>query len=385
MSAGLYVHVPFCAKKCLYCNFYSVIGTAPQIQDYATALQQEIDLFSNRAVWKTQQFSTIYFGGGTPSLLPPHQISSILVKLTNSFSFASSPEITLEANPESTSRQHLKLYRGMGFNRINIGIQSFFPHSLELLGRIHNVQQATSSIRHARLSGFDNIGIDLIFGIPGQTFTEWETCLETALAFEPEHISTYSLTLEKGTALTHLIESGTYRNVDEESERRQYLHAIDFLSAHGYEHYEISNFARTGFRSVHNQLYWNRAPYLGLGPSAHSFYPNIRYSNFSDLVTWHTQVRKGRRPVEMMERLSPDQQMLEWIFLGLRKREGFRVSDFNDRFKVNFEQKYRAVLKKLNDRHRRDDAEPFLVFDNGWLKLSRRGLLLYDSICAEFA
>ena len=381
---GIYIHIPFCLQKCNYCNFYSEIGPREKYTNYLEALKIEINKYQTDEFWANAVFNTIYLGGGTPSILSIQQIEKLLSGLNNGFHFVDSPEITLEVNPETVDYEKLIHLKEAGINRLNIGIQSFHEAELKLLNRIHSAQQGLKIIKDAQKAGFENLGIDLIFGIPGQTLKMWQTNLKHAISLEIQHLSTYGLTYEPGTPLSRLAEEGKIALCPETLERDMYWETIDYLSAAGFEHYEISNFARPGFRSQHNQIYWRDEPYLGLGASAHSFQPSQRWWNVNSLAIYQKKLLQGEPPVQSRETLTEEQQILEFIMLGLRRKEGIDLSGFEQKFAINFLSHFENVLEKLNFYQNNSNANKWLVLENGYLRLTRAGFMIYDEICGQF-
>jgi len=387
VMAGLYIHIPFCRRKCLYCNFFSKVASAAEMKTYLADLNQEIFLRSRQKEWAELNYTSVYFGGGTPSLLLPEEIAHLLNNLRQCFSISPPSEITLEVNPDTVNREQFIALREIGINRINIGIQSFQSRELKLLQRIHDEQRAKQCLLEARLAGFKNIGVDLIFGIPGQRLADWQTNLSQALEFYPEHIATYGLTMEENTPLARAVKTGGLSLCPEENERQMYLAAHSLLNAAGYEHYEISNFARSTFRSQHNQLYWCGEKYLGLGASAHSFLGPTRSWNFADLRQYHQRLIRHQLPIQATEQLTREQQMLEFILLGFRRKEGISMVEFECRFKLNFFKYYQAVLEKLgvfNKKGKIRSHSQLLEYEHDYLRLTVEGFLVYDEICAQF-
>ncbi|CAN2039051.1 Heme chaperone HemW [Candidatus Magnetomoraceae bacterium gMMP-15] len=374
-SAGLYIHIPFCIQKCLYCDFYSVTNQN-MIESFIEALKNEISLIKNLPLL----FDTIYFGGGTPSLLSSTQISDLIEKIYNSFNIASHPEITIEANPGTLCLENLKAYCQTGINRINIGVQSFNDRYLQFLGRIHTKNDACKAIEQARKAGFENIGLDLISGLPKQSIEAWQDDLKTAINMNPEHLSCYTLTYEPGTSLTQKLKNKEFQPLNDENLGNMMLFTRKFLKEHGYKCYEISNFARSfDLRSRHNQKYWSGAAYLGLGPSAHSFqeFNNVRYWNYSSLKKYIKTINKGNLPTASSEQLTWQQQMIEFIYLGLRRAEGINIKIFEKRFKVFFDKIFQEVLEKLIKKGLIEIKEKHCI-------LTEQGMLLLDSAASEF-
>jgi len=381
MKAGLYLHIPFCLKKCGYCDFYSIRAEPRQITAFLHACADEIELYCKHPVFSQFEFQTLYFGGGTPSLLSARQITELIEKLHKKFSFENDFEFTIEANPETISLAKLKAYRSIGINRISIGIQSFSDPELKILDRVHSASQAVKSIEWAFQAGFENINLDLIFAIPGQTLLQWQDNLKKAIAFSPQHISVYCLTIEPGTALYQQIKTRQLEKVEEEIEREMYLWNIDSLHAAGYEQYEISNFSHPGHECRHNQKYWNGSPYLGIGPAAHSFWEHHRQWNVASIHEYSELVSLGKKPIRESEDLSSSQRMLEFIYLSLRTTKGIDIRQFEEQFQTSFIEKFHRTLDALN--YLAEDQ--LFLHDTNQLKLNAPGFVLFDEICQLFA
>lgn len=342
--AGLYVHVPFCRSKCLYCDFYSI--PCPSLSAaWLDALEKEALLYKGRF----SCFDTLYLGGGTPTLLSDKEISRLVEFLYRHFRISLNAEITLEANPNDITHKKLNLYRDLGFNRISLGVQSLDQRDLEFLGRRHTARQAVRAMERIKTAGFPTLGIDLIYGLPGQTITEWKKTLEGILVFEPRHISCYQLTLSRGTPLWNMQEQGRIEPLNEETERSLFLTASEFLEDQGFVHYEVSNYAgcveernspgnphqkdieqhpgETLHVCRHNLKYWERTPYLGLGPSAHSFQGNARWWNHRSIKLYCEDLEQGRWPVRGSERLSREQASLEKLSLQMRTKAGTQLQE----------------------------------------------------------
>jgi oxygen-independent coproporphyrinogen III oxidase len=314
--SGLYVHVPFCRSKCAYCDFYSVTDPA-LIPAWLKAVGQEISLYAG----EFPAFDTLYLGGGTPSLLSESELAALMETSLHRVSLAPDREITLEANPDDLTPEKLQAYRCLGVTRLSLGVQSFDDADLRFLGRRHTAGQSWEAARLAREAGFVNLSLDLIYGLPGQSLADWERHLAAALAFEPEHLSCYQLTVEPGTELAR--RQGGQALMGEEGERELFLFTSAYLTGQGYWHYEISNFARGETQvSRHNLKYWQRAPYLGLGPTAHSFDGVQRWWNHRDLGRYCQALAAGAAPVAGRETLSEDQARLEQLYLGFRTVSG---------------------------------------------------------------
>jgi len=372
--AGLYFHIPFCKRKCPYCDFYSVTGR-DHLDAFLAALHREIAL---RAA-PEMTVNTVYFGGGTPSLLSPSAVADVLVAVRTHFNLLADVEVTLETNPGAVGREGLARLRKIGVNRLNIGVQSFRDDALHFLGRIHNRAEACAVIDQARAAGFDNLGVDLIYGLPGQTLAGWVSDLEQALHYRPEHLSCYILTFEPGTPMTCDLERGRLAPLAESRVVDMFETTAAFLSGHGYDHYEISNFARTpDFRSRHNMKYWHFEPYLGFGPSAHSYRRSTRSWNIADLDIYLQRLAQDRRPEDGREVLTREQQVLEALLLGLRLKEGFSIVDFEQRFHLSVEATFGRLLNQLGE-------EGCLADRPGRCALTMRGMRYHNSISARFA
>ncbi len=316
---GLYVHVPFCAGKCPYCDFYS-IDDATLISGWIKALEKEIHFYKD----VLNNFDTLYLGGGTPSLLSDKELEKLIESVHNNFSLVPNSEITIEANPGDLIPDKLKHLKALGFNRISLGVQSFDDDILRFLNRRHTSKQADKALADIRNAGFENLSIDLMYAVPGQGKNGWINTLERALSFSPEHFSCYQLTVKEGTLFFTLKESGevTFNLGEEES----FLLTSDILEENGYTHYEVSNFSKSEkFFSVHNRKYWQHIPYLGLGPSAHSFINDIRWWNFSSVTKYIAELKKGFNPVEEKEKIGEEEKKLESLFLGFRTKKGIAL------------------------------------------------------------
>jgi oxygen-independent coproporphyrinogen-3 oxidase len=381
MKAGFYIHIPFCLKKCGYCDFYSTRAEPGQITAFLHACADEIELYRDHQIFSQVEFQTLYLGGGTPSLLSARQINELIEKLYKNFSFENDFEFTIEANPETISLAKLKTYRSIGINRISIGIQSFSDPELKILDRVHSASQAVKSIEWAFQAGFENINLDLIFAIPGQTVRQWQDNLKKTIAFSPQHISVYCLTIEPGTAMDQQIKTRQLEKIEEEIEREMYLWNIDSLHAAGYEQYEISNFAHPGHECRHNQMYWNGSPYLGIGPSAHSFWERHRQWNVASIHEYSGVVSQGKKPIRDSEELSATQTMLEFVYLNLRTTQGIDIHQFEEQFQISFVKKFYRTLDTLNYLA----EEKLFLHDTNQLKLNAPGFVLFDEICQLFA
>jgi oxygen-independent coproporphyrinogen-3 oxidase len=323
-------------------------------------------------------FDTVYIGGGTPSLLSPQQLENILKRVRKNFDLISdpeiTPEITIETNPADLNRSFLESMRKIGINRINIGVQSFNQKILNFLGRRHTAKQAISAVEGSRKAGFHNIGLDLIYGVPAQDIGSWLDTLKQAIAFSPEHISCYQLTLESKTPLGIRYQTGEFSLPREELQYEFFMKTSEFLEDAGYIHYEVSNFARgKEHTSRHNQKYWDHSPYLGLGPSAHSFQCNQRWWNHRSLDQYLAAINAGNLPVEGTETLTMEQLRLEALYLGLRTKKGIFLQDFENRYHTDLFTEKKKILAKLEE-------EGFISIQDGYLHPTQSGLAVADSL-----
>ncbi len=377
--ASLYLHIPFCERKCIYCDFYSVENISP-MQEFLDALDREISMYAQ--LGHGVRFETVFFGGGTPSLLTPDQMERILDRLRAFYQVEPGAEITVETNPGTVDEKKLRAYRALGVNRISIGIQSFHDDELAFLGRIHDSREAVSCVDSAKAAGFENIGIDLIYSLPGQTMDRWQRNLERAVSLAPCHISAYSLIVEDRTPLARMVAARQVSPNPTETEADLYDLTMEFLGSTGYEHYEVSNYARPGFRSRHNANYWNHSDYLSFGPSAHSFWRREeparsaprRWWNVASISHYCASLRRGQLPLGSSEELTHDQLRTERIFLGLRS-DGLDLQRFESEFGAPFSTAHRALIRSLvENRH--------LILEGGSrLRLSSKGYLVCDEIC----
>ena len=368
-TPGLYIHIPFCLSKCPYCDFYSSTSLSP-LALFLDALCKEMAMYRN----DFSSFDTVYIGGGTPSLLRPQQLENILVKIRENFNLIWNTEITIETNPADLNQPYLETIQEIGINRINIGVQSFDQEVLGFLGRRHSVQQAILAIKASRKAGFHNIGLDLIYGIPGQTINSWIDTLAQAVAFAPEHLSCYQLTLETATPFGKRHQAGEFSIPGEELQYEFFMKTSQFLEEAGYIHYEVSNFKRgTELASRHNQKYWDHSPYLGLGPAAHSFQSNRRWWNHRSVDQYMAAVNAGDLPVEETEILTMEELRLEALYLGLRTKKGINFEDFKNRYQYDLFTEKKKMLGKLQ-------AEGFIHIQDGRLCPTPTGLAVADSL-----
>lgn len=399
---GLYLHVPFCEGKCRYCDFFSEYCSDEVMMEYLRCLKKEIGIYS--AAYKelnggkSLQLKTIYIGGGTPSVLNVEQISEIINCLISEFSLPESGEITMEANPTSLNIRKVKELRRIGVNRLSVGVQSFNDKQLKFLGRKHSSSEAEKTMEIVS-DFFDNFNIDLIFAVPGQSMAEWKDTLKRTLSFSPPHISLYNLQIEDDTPLAADLSEGLFQKVNDALDARMYLYSREILIENGYEHYEISNFARDGYQSIHNTLYWRLHPYLGVGPASHGFYGDIRYNNYSsiDKYCWFLNEKNSKYeyrnqndnlsfleyvldkclPIENIYYLDQGDIMAEKMFMGLRLLDGLLLSDFKRDTGADLKNVYQKEIKHL-------DKLELIYLDDERIKLTEKGILHANRVFMEF-
>ncbi|MEE9418552.1 MAG: radical SAM family heme chaperone HemW [Desulfatiglandaceae bacterium] len=362
-SPGLYLHVPFCRSKCPYCSFYSVPSTK-LVPRWLGALQMEAGLYRERF----GRFDTIYLGGGTPTLLEVRVLEKIMDCLRAHFDFTPETEITIEANPYDLTPDKIRKLKTLGFNRISLGVQSFDDRTLSFLGRRHTALDAEKALGDLRAFGFENIGLDLIYGFNGQTMKDWTDTLTRAVSFQPEHLSCYQLTIEKGTHFHGRMDLGKIRPLSEKEGYAFFMRTSQFLEDHGYIHYEVSNFARMNtYISRHNRKYWHHTPYMGLGPCSHSFSESTRWWNVRSVRRYCEMIEGGSAPVEGLERLTDQQVLLESISLGSRTAGGFDLSLIPSN-------------PHSSERLMRLQEDGFIRLSNGRVLPTRKGFLVADHL-----
>ena len=410
---SLYLHLPFCVRKCRYCDFLSGPYDAAVRRRYLRALETEIQLSAETFGNGNERLSvdTVFLGGGTPSLLDADELAHLMAVLSESFRILPGAEITMECNPGTVDREKLLAFREAGINRLSIGVQSFRDEELKLLGRIHTAEEAKQCVLDARWAGFDNISLDLISALPGQNIGQWMESLREAAALAPEHISAYSLILEDGTPLKEAALEGKLPHLpDEDEDRKMYHDTRSFLAEHGYHRYEISNYAKKGFESRHNSGYWTGHPYLGFGIGAASFYGGCRWSHTKSMTSYlqalesagasagaltksdgeslsSAEKATGHRCQEYAEVLesiyeekeilSERDRMAEFMFLGLRRMQGVSEAEFLRRFGRTMEEVYGSVLKRYQELH-------MLQREGGRIFLTERGIDVSNAVMADF-
>ena len=376
---GLYVHIPFCVKKCNYCDFLSAPADDVTKERYVDVLCKEIEGY--KELTKGYGLVTVYFGGGTPSVLSVSQLEQLLDTIQHCFAIdMAAAEITMEVNPGTVTKEKLKRYRELGINRLSIGVQSAKEEELKLLGRIHSFEDAKNTVQWAREAGFTNISLDLISALPGQTLSGYMENVEAILSLNPEHISSYSLIIEETTPFYELYAEGKEKEgdlPDEETDRAMYAYTKERLAQAGFERYEISNYAKPGYESRHNSSYWTGVEYLGVGLGASSLFTNARYHNEIDLTTYIKEAETGNDVRREIERLGPKEQMEEFMILGLRRMCGVSRTEFQNRFGKPIETVYGSVLKKL-------ERQELLILAGDTVALTELGIDVSNQVFLEF-
>ena len=369
---GLYIHIPFCRSKCLYCDFNSYANREGDAPGYVAALLQELSVYQGKYNFI---YKTVFIGGGTPTVINCSLIGDLMEKLAPRIKAGA--EITMESNPGTVTFESLKYYRSLGINRLSIGLQAWQEGLLRGLGRIHSLEDFLYAYNCARKSGFDNISADLMFALPNQTLSMWKETVENVCSLGVEHVSCYSLMLEEGTKLCEMYKEGKVQLPDEELDREMYKSAVDILASHGYSQYEISNFARKDMECKHNLIYWKNEEYLGVGAGSHSKLEGIRFWNHRDIDRYNSLIMQGKVPVEGQEESSRDEDIWETIFLALRLNDGLDLPGFEIKYGVDFQSRYASTLNKLM-------AQGLVFIESERLKLTDRGRDLSNSVFIEF-
>lgn len=372
--AGIYIHIPFCKSRCHYCDFYSTVRLA-YIDDFVAALITELRLRQND--WANKKIETIYFGGGTPSLLSNIHINTILDDVAHYFEIDNHCEITLEANPENLTKEYINQLKQTPINRISLGVQSFNNEVLKRLNRSHNAAQAIYSINQLQASGLTNISVDLIYGIPKLSLKEWENALLQFLNLKVPHLSAYHLTYEQNTVFGHLLKTNKINPASESQSLAQYNLLCQMMHTQGFEHYEISNFARQGKFSRHNSNYWNSTPYLGFGPAAHSFNGTVRQWNGANVFKYINHLKSGKLPPHEKEMLTPADKFNDYIITRLRTASGIDL----DEIKKEFPQFWEVTMQNVE--HYRKMQSLFTCTDER-CRLTEKGFFVSDSVMTDF-
>ena len=369
---GLYIHIPFCVQKCKYCDFNSYKMIVNEKDRFLSDLKKEMALYKN----KDRKINSIFFGGGTPSILNNNDMQFIMDEIKENFSIDEDAEISMECNPGTLTEDKLKFMRSIGVNRLSIGLQAVQENLLRYIGRIHNYEQFEKNYLEARKVGFKNINIDLMYNLPHQTFEDWKETLHKIVILNPEHISAYSLILEEGTKLYDMYMKKEFDLGDEDEDIKMYEYAINYLKENGYNQYEISNYAKVGYECKHNILYWKCKNYIGLGPGASGYINNVRYNNVKDLDDYHDKLSKNEKPIEFCENLTEKDKIEEKIIMGLRMNDGIIFKDFEE-FGINFEEKYEEQLKK-------HESLDLITKTNKGFKFTQKGREISNNIFLDY-
>ena len=370
---GVYVHIPFCVRKCHYCDFNSGPLSEPARRLYLEALTEEI----HNTSWRGRPARTVFFGGGTPSELTIVELQELVSALTQTFALEQGAEWSIECNPGTMSRGYYPALRELGFNRVSLGVQSFKDSHLRTLGRIHDAEEARTAYREFRQSGFDNVNLDLMFALPGQTLGEWRADLEEALRLSPEHLSLYNLTIEPGTEFGNRLAAGELEETDEDLAADMYELTMDLTRAAGYQQYEISNYSREGRECAHNLIYWRNQPYLGFGVSASSFVEGTRWTHTANLREYVRTASSGQVTRASEENLTDREALGEEIMLGLRTEEGISPTALSSRYSYDVDSLFSPIFETLGQ-------HGLLWREGERIRLTRRGKMMANDVCARF-
>ncbi|MDA0986276.1 MAG: radical SAM family heme chaperone HemW [Bacteroidetes bacterium] len=376
--SSIYLHIPYCDTKCCYCDFYSIENHDSKnifIKSLIKEISTSAKIYSDKEV-----VETIFFGGGTPSLLEPNELELILNSLYNNFTISDSSEVTLEANPGTVNLEKLKAYRSLGINRLSFGVQSFNNDELIFLSRIHTGDEARDAIKLARKAGFDNLNIDLMFSLPNQTIEKLKFTLNEAFSFSTEHISAYSLIVEPNTPLFKLVQNKIVSPLPVDDDAKLYNFILDQMSLNGFEQYEVSNFCKPGYHSRHNSNYWNHTNYLGFGPSAHSFWKNNfenakRWSNHRNITKYCDDLENNISPISMEEFLTKKDLSTEFLFLGLRS-SGIDLNKMNNIYDKNISIEQKEKIQNYIQKN-------YIELNNNFIHLTKKGYMVCDSIIEQ--
>ena len=371
---GIYIHIPFCVKKCGYCDFYSVKWDEESENKYIHSAINEIESYSELS--NKYVVDSIYMGGGTPSIINPKNLEKIISTIRNIFTVEENSEISMEANPNSLW-ENIKTYGEIGINRLSIGIQSLNDNILKRIGRIHNSKEALQAIDRAISFGFENINADVMFNIPGQTVDDINDTISKLVTKQIRHISFYSLKLEEGTPMYLLKKNKKIVMPEEDLEREMYYAGRNIMEKHGLMQYEISNFSVKGYECRHNLKYWKQEEYIGIGPSAHSFLGNVRFSNPSDLTEYITSGENGVFERNTLEEMDENDIKFEYIMLRLRLTEGLKFADFKNKFSIDFKEAYKEQIKHLTENN-------LIESDDDAIRLTKRGMDLSNYVFSQF-
>ncbi len=372
---GVYIHIPFCVRKCLYCDFLSFSGAQSAHKDYMDTLYNEIKYF--KADLKGRKINTVFIGGGTPSVVEPKLLGKVMGVVTDELDLDSDAEITMELNPGTVTAESLGDYKAMGINRLSMGLQAWQNKHLKTLGRIHTSEKFVETFNLARQAGFKNINADIMFSLPGQNMIDVEETLDKLTRLKPEHISAYSLIVEEGTPFKKMFDEGAFKEIDDKLDRDMYHFICGYLKDKGYNRYEISNFAKNGFESRHNSIYWRTNEYKGFGLGAHSYFNGERFHNTCDLGAYIKSKGDFKLIKEETESLTLEDKISEFMFMGLRMEEGVKKAEFKNRFGLDL----RSIYGKIIDKYKQMD----MLFENeDRIYLSDKGIDVSNVIFSDF-
>ncbi|MDX5656514.1 radical SAM family heme chaperone HemW [Clostridioides difficile] len=387
---GLYVHIPFCVKKCKYCDFNSYKMDIDSKKRYIEDLKIEMELYSNKlykdnkyknkeccSLNKNDKITSIFVGGGTPSILTSDEIREVFISIKEMFDIDENAEITIECNPGTLTLEKLKTMKEIGINRLSIGLQAIQEKHLNFIGRIHTYEEFEKNYKDALSVGFKNINIDLMYSLPNQTLCDWKETLEKVVHLNPTHISAYSLILEEGTELYNMYESNKFELIDENVDIEMYEYTINYLKSKGYNQYEISNYSKEGYNCEHNILYWECEHYIGIGAGASGYINENRYNNVESLEDYHLSLVKREKPIQENEILSEKDMIEEKIFMGLRMNKGIKFKDFKKKFGIDFREKYNKQIEMLLARKLINQS-----FEG--IQLTQKGREISNSVFIEF-
>ncbi|AUA29781.1 TPA: radical SAM family heme chaperone HemW [Clostridioides difficile] len=387
---GLYVHIPFCVKKCKYCDFNSYKMDIDSKKRYIEDLKIEMELYSNKlykdnkyknkeccSLNKNDKITSIFVGGGTPSILTSDEIREVFISIKEMFDIDENAEITIECNPGTLTLEKLKTMKEIGINRLSIGLQAIQEKHLNFIGRIHTYEEFEKNYKDALSVGFKNINIDLMYSLPNQTLCDWKETLEKVVHLNPTHISAYSLILEEGTELYNMYESNKFELIDENVDIEMYEYTINYLKSKGYNQYEISNYSKEGYNCKHNILYWECEHYIGIGAGASGYINENRYNNVESLEDYHLSLVKREKPIQENEILSEKDMIEEKIFMGLRMNKGIKFEDFKKKFGIDFREKYNKQIEMLLARKLINQS-----FEG--IQLTQKGREISNSVFIEF-
>lgn len=387
---GLYVHIPFCVKRCKYCDFNSYKMDIDSKKRYIEDLKIEMELYSNKlykdnkyknkeccSLNKNDKITSIFVGGGTPSILTSDEIREVFISIKEMFDIDENAEITIECNPGTLTLEKLKTMKEIGINRLSIGLQAIQEKHLNFIGRIHTYEEFEKNYKDALSVGFKNINIDLMYSLPNQTLCDWKETLEKVVHLNPTHISAYSLILEEGTELYNMYESNKFELIDENVDIEMYEYTINYLKSKGYNQYEISNYSKEGYNCEHNILYWECEHYIGIGAGASGYINENRYNNVESLEDYHLSLVKREKPIQENEILSEKDMIEEKIFMGLRMNKGIKFEDFKKKFGIDFREKYNKQIEMLLARKLINQS-----FEG--IQLTQKGREISNSVFIEF-